>query len=455
MSAYLFVHFTGTERGADSEQIYFSVSEDGTSWKRLNNNEPVLRSGIGTNGMRDPHIIRSPEGDKFYMIATDLSVYNINGDWGMSQTAGSKSIVVYESDDLVNWSEPRLVEVGTDDAGCVWAPESVYDNESGRYMVFWASRVGGDNYKKQRVYRCYTEDFVTFTEPEVYIDYPKDSIDTTFAYENGVYYRFTKNEAQSSVIMEKGASLDGAFEEVATYTLDGAAGNTIKGITKSEYDALTAAYPADGTEMGEVVFEMGFDDETAIPETGEAEVNGEFTYTAGANGGKAAVLDNNDYIKITADKNGNNLLAGLDSFTVSLKVKANSKSWLFFAAPNDDAPVYRSEKYAGIMYDNSYITCERYNSNNVKTRPASAGGNADMGEWQNIAVVYADHMTVLYINGEEVSRRETVDLPAMLGDSPVVYVGKSTWGGGEYSDCAIDDVRIYNYALKGEEVASL
>lgn len=34
MSAYLFVHFVGSESTADEEQIYFSVSKDGQTWKQ-------------------------------------------------------------------------------------------------------------------------------------------------------------------------------------------------------------------------------------------------------------------------------------------------------------------------------------------------------------------------------------------------------------------------------------
>lgn len=243
MSAYLFVHFVAPNEASDAdEQIYFSVSEDGTTWKTLNNGKAVLTSNVGERGLRDPHIIRSPEGDKFFLIATDLSIYNrynvfgnTNG-WGDCQVGGSKSIVVFESTDLINWTDARLVKVARDDAGCAWAPESVYDDKSGRYMVFWASKTESTGDGLQRVYRSYTRDFINFTEPEMYIDgttedndTPVNSIDTTFIKSGEYYYRFTKNEAKSSIIMEKGKDLNGNFEEVATYTLDGVAGNTVQG----------------------------------------------------------------------------------------------------------------------------------------------------------------------------------------------------------------------------------
>lgn len=221
MEAYLFVHFVGSEGSANDEQIYFSVSKNGTNWRTLNDLKPVLTSNVGERGVRDPHIVRSPNGDKFYLIATDLSIYNIHGDWGGSQTNGSKSIVIWESEDLVTWTEPRLRQIARPDATCAWAPESIWDKEKEAYMVFWASKTQ-DSWT-HRVYRCYTTDFDTFTEPEVYIESDVSLIDTTFIEQDGVYYRFTKNEDSTAtyVYLEKSTSLSGDFELVSTYTLNG------------------------------------------------------------------------------------------------------------------------------------------------------------------------------------------------------------------------------------------
>ncbi len=229
MGAYLFTHFIGTQQDASKEQIYFSVSTDGTTWTTLNGGQPMLTSDVGTKGVRDPHIIRSEDG-KFFIIATDLSIYNNGNNWGAAQTAGSKSIVIWESEDLVNWSEARLVQVAPDNAGCTWAPEAVYDAEKDAYMVFWASKTADDNYAVQRMYKSYTTDFVTFTEPEIYIDGGNVSnIDTTIINDKGIYYRFTKNESRSSVTMMKSTSLSEGWEDVETYTINGVAGNTVTG----------------------------------------------------------------------------------------------------------------------------------------------------------------------------------------------------------------------------------
>lgn len=196
---YFFAYFAG-EGYSNGEQIYFASSQDGLNWDDLNNNQPVLTSTLGEKGVRDPFIIRSPEGDKFYLIATDLKINGGNG-WGAAQTNGSQSLMVWESTDLVNWSDQRMVEVSAGiEAGCTWAPEATYDPLTGEYVVYWASKTSADNYSKQIVYYSKTRDFYTFTDPQKFVEKDQSSIDTTIIYDedSDKYYRYTKNEAEAT-----------------------------------------------------------------------------------------------------------------------------------------------------------------------------------------------------------------------------------------------------------------
>lgn len=199
-TGYMFVYFAG-EAYADGEQIYFASSTDGLNWNDLNANNPVLVSTLGEEGVRDPFIIRSPEGDNFYLIATDLRIYDGNG-WGAAQTAGSQSIMIWESTDLVSWSEQRMVKVAKNDAGCTWAPEATYDVITGEYIVYWASRIAEDNFAQQRIYYAKTRDFYSFTEPELYIEKDDDIIDTTIIWHEEFYYRYSKDEASKRIVAD-------------------------------------------------------------------------------------------------------------------------------------------------------------------------------------------------------------------------------------------------------------
>ncbi|MFI7702495.1 family 43 glycosylhydrolase [Nonomuraea sp. NPDC049480] len=203
-TGYLFSYFTG-EGTTDGEQVYFALSRgnDPLRWRELNGGKPVLTSTLGEKGLRDPFIIRSPEGDKFYQIATDLRIFG-NGNWDAAQRTGSKSIMVWESTDLVNWGEGRLVKVSPDTAGNTWAPEAYYDETLGAYVVFWASKLyaeddpnhTGNTYN--RMMYATTRDFRTFSEPKVWVDPGYSVIDSTLIKHGGTYYRYTKDERNNS-----------------------------------------------------------------------------------------------------------------------------------------------------------------------------------------------------------------------------------------------------------------
>ncbi|MER5940050.1 family 43 glycosylhydrolase [Streptomyces sp. NPDC001928] len=202
LKGYMFSYFTG-EGTADGEQLYAALSKgnDPLHWRELNDGKPVLTSTLGEKGLRDPFIIRSPEGDKFYQIATDLRIYG-NGDWDAAQRTGSRSIMVWESTDLVHWTDQRLVKISPDSAGNTWAPEAFYDAKLGQYVVFWASKLydneahSGDTYN--RMMYATTRDFHTFSEPKVWIDRGYSVIDSTVIQHDGTYFRLSKDERNNS-----------------------------------------------------------------------------------------------------------------------------------------------------------------------------------------------------------------------------------------------------------------
>lgn len=214
---YAFAYFTNNSQSG--ENIYFAASNgnNALSWKELNGAQPVLRSSFGTTGLRDPFIIRSHEGDTFYLIATDLSIGS-GTSWGDAVKFGSRCLEVWESHDLKAWSEQRHVLVSPAEAGNTWAPEAFYDEELGAYVVFWASSLYNST-DVDRVEPTYhrmlyatTRDFVTFSEPQLWQDVGMSRIDSTVLKSGDVYYRFTKDEGAgetgcTDIIQEKSTSL--------------------------------------------------------------------------------------------------------------------------------------------------------------------------------------------------------------------------------------------------------
>lgn len=206
---YLFAHFIGEQDG-NQEQIYFALSEDGLNFKDMNNGKPVIISGVGENGLRDPYLYRSKEGDRIFLIATDLSIYN-RGGWFQNEqgyydasTTGSSNLVLFESTDLVNWSEPRLLPIAPKNAGMAWAPEMIYHEETGEYVIFFSSSIMNPETKMKdkpnTIFYVTTRDFVHFSDTEILIDNqsdpdgkPREIIDTTMIKIGDTYYSASKD----------------------------------------------------------------------------------------------------------------------------------------------------------------------------------------------------------------------------------------------------------------------
>lgn len=222
-------------------KIFYGFSKDGLHWNTINRvgntQYPVAESVVGYTGVRDPHIIRSYEGDKYWILGTDLQD-------GYDQATGSKSIIVWESNDMVNWTQSRLEKV-FNYAGCVWAPEAIYDEENGEYLVYWASRDTRDGATSNvnsalRQYVSRTRDFHNFTDPVLWANEhdntsaEKNCIDASLAYVNGVYYRFmtsdwntvvdysptlSDNMADWTKIMTRGTHTQFGLENVEGFTV--------------------------------------------------------------------------------------------------------------------------------------------------------------------------------------------------------------------------------------------
>lgn len=216
-AGFLFVTFKG-EQSPMTEQIYFALSKDGRNWSALNNAEPVLVSKVGEKGVRDPYLLRTHDGGKFILIATDLSI-NLNHDWGRAVRAGSRSVVIWESTNLVQWSEPRLVAVAPEDAGCTWAPEAIYDKAAGEFLLFWASTTKRDNFAKHRVWAARTKDFKEFSKPFIFIERPAAIIDTTMVHDGTSYFRFSKDETSKGITMETSPKIMGPWQSVTNFSL--------------------------------------------------------------------------------------------------------------------------------------------------------------------------------------------------------------------------------------------
>ncbi|PPK85044.1 glycosyl hydrolase family 43 [Neolewinella xylanilytica] len=191
-AAYLFTYFTGN--GPGEEAIHYAVSTDGYSFHALNGDEPILDSEriSSTGGVRDPHILRSPDGESFRMVVTDM--VSANG-WN-----SNRAMVLLKSDNLIDWTS-SVVNIqerfeGQDSLLRVWAPQTIYDPNEEKYMLYWSMKYGQNDADK--IYYAYAnEDFTDLaTEPKQLLETPDGgaAIDGDIILHDGTYHLFFKTE---------------------------------------------------------------------------------------------------------------------------------------------------------------------------------------------------------------------------------------------------------------------
>ncbi|MFF5362626.1 glycoside hydrolase family 43 protein [Streptomyces scabiei] len=229
---YLMVHFTG--EGATNQQMYLSHSADGVHWNDLNGGAMVLRSAIGTKGVRDPALVRSPDGSKYWIIATDLCI-GCGQDWNAAINNGSRNLVVWESSDLVSWSDPWLLNVAgaIPDGRNAWAPEAIWNPATNDYVLYWATNVPLDGKTKHRIYYARTSDFHTVSTPQTYIERPgaQEIIDTQIIeMPSGVGdYRYVRASGDGQITLEGGNSILGTWTDLGNLSGIGLTGAMVEG----------------------------------------------------------------------------------------------------------------------------------------------------------------------------------------------------------------------------------
>lgn len=187
-TAYLLVYFKD-----ETHDIYFATSADGYSFTDVNGGRPIFLGRVlaEQKGVRDPHVMRGPDG-AFYMAMTDLHIFAKSAgfrstDWERPGDeygwGNNRNLIFMKSRDLIHWTLSRVPvakmfpEVG--DLGVVWAPETIWDAQARKLMVYFTVRVkkGLDHL----VYAYADDEFTKLvTPPKLLFSYPvegKSSID--------------------------------------------------------------------------------------------------------------------------------------------------------------------------------------------------------------------------------------------------------------------------------------
>ena len=209
---YLFSYFKGN--GEDG--LHLAYSSDGLTWTALNNDKSFLTPVIGVSKlMRDPCIIRTKDGT-FHMV------------WTTGWT--ERGIGYASSEDLINWSEQKYVEVMAKEPAArnCWAPEIVYDNKKKQFLIFWSTTIPGrfpetdtkaESQYNHRIYCTTTKDFKNFTETKLFYEPGFNVIDATILKEGREYIMFLKDETvtppQKNIKISRSSLLYGPYSKAS------------------------------------------------------------------------------------------------------------------------------------------------------------------------------------------------------------------------------------------------
>lgn len=216
--AYLFCYFVGNS--PEEQAIHLAVSTDGYKFKALNGNEKIIDQQLGEKCCRDPYILKGQDGC-YYIIATDM-------DAGKGWTS-NHCLVTWKSEDLVHWTDETILDIrdfGGEFANTnrAWAPQAIWDEEVGMYMVYWANSTAEEDIAAH--YYAYTKDFKTFeTEPQ-YLYGRRDVVnpangqmgiqcidgDIIYNEKDGYYYLYFKHDETQKIAYVKSKNLTGPYD---------------------------------------------------------------------------------------------------------------------------------------------------------------------------------------------------------------------------------------------------
>lgn len=239
MGAYVMVYHKDCDHG-----LHMAISYDSYTWTALNDDKPVIAGDTIAvqHGIRDPHIFRGPDG-AFYLAMTDLHIF---AQKEAAEKAGYKGIpsyrttlwerdgakygwgnnrglVLMKSRDLIHWKRANLDfsaltcptgitdihgnPVPWSEVGCVWAPETVYDEETGRLLIHFTVRMRtGSN----MIYYVYVNnDFdKMISEPKLLFEAPMDGngvprysvIDSDIIHAGGLWHLFYVSHENTATV---------------------------------------------------------------------------------------------------------------------------------------------------------------------------------------------------------------------------------------------------------------
>ncbi|MHA7967632.1 DUF5695 domain-containing protein [Paenibacillus sp. CAU 1782] len=180
-----------------------------------------------------------------------------------------------------------------------------------------------------------------------------------------------------------------------------------------------------------------------------ASLFGGTSWVAGQTGNALGLNGTNAYANLPAG-----ILSSVNDFTVATWVKINTNAdWarIFDFGTGTSNYMFLTADAGGTPGLRFGITT----SGNGSEQQISTNTPLATGSWKHVAVTKAGNVGILYVDGVEVARNNSLTLsPSGLGNTTQNYIGRSQFS-DPYLNGAIDDFRIYSRGLSAVEVQGL
>ena len=218
---YLFAYFVEVDQGR-GDGLRLAHSHDGLTWGAIGAGRVFMPASVGGGSFRDPHVMLGPD-DLYHLVWTTSCV-----PWAEANCVQDRGFGHAASPNMVDWSEADFIEVDLN-VEHVWAPETVYDEHSAQFMVFWSSPLDADPNASDphSIYYVLTSDFQVFSDPMIlYSQASRNLIDATIYEKGGSYLMVIKDEADGQknlrVVMSEKLQGPGSWEGTPSAPLTGA-----------------------------------------------------------------------------------------------------------------------------------------------------------------------------------------------------------------------------------------
>ena len=202
----------------------------------------MLRSTVGTRGVRDPALVRSPAGDRYWIIATDLCIAcgTVLGERDQQRQPQPRRVGVHRPDHLVGAvaAQRRRRDPGRRNA---WAPEAIWNPATDDYVLYWATNVplnGVD--QAPHLLRAHHR-LPQLTTPQLYLDRPgarRSSTPRSSRCPAGVGgYRYVRASGDGQITIEGSNSILGTWTTLGNLSGIGLTGAQVEGPMWMKFNA--------------------------------------------------------------------------------------------------------------------------------------------------------------------------------------------------------------------------